>query len=278
MANLFIFGMGYTAQAIARRARAMGWQVTGTGSAADLDFENEPAVREALARATHILSSVPPADAADPVLARYADAVTGEHWLGYLSSTGVYGDTGGAWVDETAPIGGPLNPGIRPTRRAARVLADAAWLDLGARVFRLPGIYGPARSALDRVRAGTAHRIDAPEQVFSRVHVADIASGVLAAWATAAPPGAYNLADDTPCHPNVVIEEACRLTAVPPPPLQALDEAGLTPAARGFYGENRRVANGKARRILGWRPLYPGFTEGLAAIWAAIRHADRPAA
>ena len=258
MANLFIFGMGYSASIIAARARALGWQVSGTGGGADLPFADEAAVRAALADCTHILSSVPPAGDVDPVLDRYADALNQARWLGYLSSTGVYGDTGGAWVDETAPIG----PDVRHTRRAARVGADARWLHLGARVFRLPGIYGPGRSALDRVRAGKAHRIAAPEQVFSRIHVADIASGVLAALTGTAPPGAYNLADDTPCHPNAVIEEAgLRIVA-------QRRKAGLGPAARGFYGENRRVANGKAKRLLGWRPLYPGFAQGLAAILA----------
>ena len=131
-------------------------------------------------------------------------------------------------------------------------------------MFRLPGIYGPGRSALDRVREGKAHRIDLPGQVFSRVHVDDIASGVMAGLE--APAGAYNLADDLPCSQNAVIEEACRLTGAPVPPLQSLDEAGLSPAARAFYAENRRVANGKARRVLGWRPRYPTFREGLRAL------------
>ena len=273
MRQFFIFGMGYSASVIAARARAQGWQVTGTGRTADMAFDDEPTVRAALARATHVLSSVPPVENADPVLTRYGDAVTGNHWLGYLSSTGVYGDTQGAWVDETAPLGGPLNPGVRPTRRAARVMAEAQWLALNAYAFRLPGIYGPNRSALDRVRAGKAHRIAAPDQVFSRIHVADIASGVLAAMtpgsAGACPTGAYNLADDLPCHPNLPIEEAARLLRLPPPPLQSLDEAGLSPAARGFYAENRRIANGKAKRLLHWHPLYPTYAQGLAAIWQA---------
>lgn len=262
MTNLLILGMGYTASLIARQARARGWQVTGTGRAAELAFEDEPAVRAALARASHILSSVPPEGDTDPVLARYGDALAAPpRWLGYLSSTGVYGDTQGAWVDETAPTGS--------ARRGARALADAAWLGLGARVFRLPGIYGPGRSALDRVRAGAAHRILMPPgqcQVFSRIHVADIASGVLAALSSNAPPGAYNLSDDAPCSQNAVIEEACRLTHAPLPPLQTLEDAGLSPMARGFYAENRRVANGKARRVLGWAPKYPTYREGLAAL------------
>jgi nucleoside-diphosphate-sugar epimerase len=254
MKRLFVFGLGYSASMIARELRERGWLVEGTGGGA-LPFADEERVRAVLAAASHVLSSAPPAEGGDPVLARYGDAL-GHAWLGYLSSTGVYGDTGGAWVDETASTG--------LGRRSARAEADAGWLARGARVFRLPGIYGPGRSALDRVRQGKAHRIDLPGQVFSRVHVEDIASGVIAAFD--APPGAYNLADDLPCSQNAVIDEACRLLGAPAPPLQSLDQAGLSPAARGFYAENRRVANGKANRVLGWRPRYPTYREGLRAL------------
>ena len=132
-------------------------------------------------------------------------------------------------------------------------------------MLRLPGIYGPGRSAFDRVRAGTAHRIDLPDQIFSRIHVEDIASGVLAAIARGAA-GAFNLSDDLPASQNAVVEEACRLLGLAPPPMQRLDEAGLSPMARGFYAENRRVANGKARRLLGWAPQYPTYREGLAGL------------
>ena len=161
-------------------------------------------------------------------------------------------------MDESAPVGGG--------RRSARADADLGWqgLSAGVRVFRLPGIYGPGRSALDRVREGTAHRITLPEQVFSRIHVEDIASGVIAGFD--GPPGVYNLADDLPCHQNAVIEEAARLLNRAPPPLQTLDEAGLSPMARAFYAENRRIASGKARRVLGWRPRYPTYREGLRAL------------
>jgi nucleoside-diphosphate-sugar epimerase len=252
---MFIFGLGYSAGVIAAQLRARGWTVSGTGSAADFAFEDEAGVRGALAAASHVLSSMPPIAGADPVLARYGDAL-GHDWLGYLSSTGVYGDTGGAWVDETASIG--------RGRRSARSEVDAAWLGRRARVFRLPGIYGPGRSALDRVREGKAHRIAIPGQVFSRVHVEDIAAGTLAALD--APPGAYNLGDDLPCSQNAVIEEACRLLGIAPPPMQALADAGLSPAALAFYSENRRVANGKARRVLGWRPKYPTYREGLRSL------------
>jgi len=255
---MFIFGLGYTARRIAERVEALGWEIVSTGRDGTLSFDDSGNVLTAIADASHVLSSVPPGgDGCDPVLERYGHALSGQS-LSYLSSTGVYGDTRGAWVDETAPTGSG--------RRTARAEADRDWLERGARVFRLPGIYGPGRSALDRVRAGQAHRIDLPDQVFSRVHVDDIASGVIAALAAA--PGAYNLADDLPCSQNMVIEEACRLLGVTPPPLQTLEEAGLSPMARAFYAESRRVANGKARRVLGWRPRYRTYREGLRAILA----------
>ncbi|MBH5321493.1 Rossmann-fold NAD(P)-binding domain-containing protein [Aurantiacibacter sediminis] len=254
MANLFIFGLGYTAKRIKHRAEALGWTVFATGSDGNVDFEDEGAVTASLGVADYVLSSVPPKDGGDPVLARYGDYLGGLR-LGYLSSTGVYGDTGGAWVDEGSPTG--------TGRRTARAECDAKWLDRAAHVFRLPGIYGPGRSPFDRIREGKAHRIDLPGQVFSRVHVEDIASGVTAAMEGDASPGAYNLGDDLPCSQNRVIEHACGLLGVDPPPLQTMDEAGLSDMARGFYAENRRVANGKAKRILGWEPQFPTYKEGL---------------
>lgn len=262
MGNLFIFGLGYSAQVLAARLAAQGWRIAASGRAGTIRFDDEAGVRAALAWADHVLSSVPPGeDGDDPVLARYGD-VLGDGWLGYLSSTGVYGDTGGAWVDEGAPVVGAGGSG----RRGARAAADVRWLARGARVFRLPGIYGPGRSPIDRLRGGTAHRIDLPGQVFSRIHVDDIAGGIVAALSAGAPPGAWNLADDCPASQNAVIEEAARLAGLPLPPLQSLDEAGLSPAARGFYAENRRVANGRLKRITGWRPRHPSFREGLAAL------------
>lgn len=264
MGALLIFGLGFTAGRLAARLQGEGWGVAATGRAGTLAFDDRAAVEAAIAGATHVLSSVPPAGEDDPVLAAYGDRL-GEKWLGYLSSTGVYGDTGGAWVDESAPLAG---------RRGGRMAADLAWQALGARVFRLPGIYGPGRSALERVAAGTAHRIDLPGQVFSRVHVDDIVSGVIAGFdpgsgsGAGAPAGVYNLADDLPAPNNAVTEYACALLGRAPPPLQGLDEAGLSDAARAFYAENRRVSNGKAKRVLGWRPLYPDFRSGLRALSA----------
>ena len=143
------------------------------------------------------------------------------------------------------------------------------WLARGARVYRLPGIYGPGRSVFERIAEGRAHRIAMPDQVFSRVHVEDIASGVIAGLA--APAGAYNLADDLPCSQNTLVEEACRLLGQAPPPLQTLDDAQLSPMARGFYAENRRVANGKAKRVLGWTLAYPDYAAGLRALRATTK-------
>ncbi len=256
MPNMMIFGLGYTASRLGRALTRDGWSVVSTGSVGSIAFDDAASVRIALDQATHILSSVPPAADGDPVLNSYGDAISARGvWTGYLSSTGVYGDTGGAWVDETAPIRG---------RRESRNEADQDWQRRGAHVFRLPGIYGPGRSMLDRVREGKAHRIDMPDQVFSRVHVDDIVTGVMAAFD--ASPGVYNLADDAPCSQNLVVEAACDLLGSSPPPVQSMAEANLSPAARAFYAENRRVANGKAKRVLNWKPRYTDFRAGLAAM------------
>jgi nucleoside-diphosphate-sugar epimerase len=260
---LLIFGLGYAACAIA--ARLGGWHIDATGSAGNLAFDDRAGVIAAIDAATHILSSVPPGEV-DPVLARYGAALAdGGKWLGYLSSTGVYGDAGGAWVDEAAPIKG---------RRGGRNQADTDWLALGARVFRLPGIYGPGRSPLNRVRDGKAHRTGLAGQVFSRIHVDDLASGVIAGFD--APPGAYNLADDMPAPQDAVIEFASALLGREPPPVVPLET--LSPEARAFHAENRRVANGKAKRVLGWRPAYADYRLGLRALNATTSPAAASAA
>ena len=254
--RLLIFGLGYSARRIAALAQAKGAIVTATtrdGRDRTLPFDDRDAVLPALAAASHVLSSVPPAGDTDPVLAAYGDALGGKA-LSYLSSTGVYGDTVGAWVDESAATGG---------RRPARAAADLAWLRLGARVFRLPGIYGPGRSALDRVRAGEAHRVGGAG-VFSRIHVDDLAAGVVAGLD--APAGAYNLADGEPAAHDAVIEFAAALLGLPPPPVVPL--AQLSPMARGFHAENRRVSNLKSRRVLGWVLRYPDYRAGLRAVSA----------
>ncbi len=259
MQRLFVFGLGYCGVRIAERFAQLGWEVVSTGSAGTLRFDDVSNVRLALADASHVLSTAPPSADGDPALAAYGNDLAGK-WLGYLSSTGVYGDTGGAWVDESAPIGSG--------RRTARAEADAQWLALGARVLRLPGIYGPGRSALERVGEDKAHRIDLPGQVFSRVHVDDIVQGCTKALKGAQ--GAYNLADDHPSSGNSVIEEASRLLGLDPPPLLSLDAATLSPQARAFYAENRRVSNFKAKRVLGWSPRFPSYREGLRACLARL--------
>lgn len=263
MTHLLIFGLGYTAAHLSRRLVARGWDVTGTsrdGRDGTIRFDDRASVLGALRDASHVLSSVPPdRQDRDPVLDHYGEALALAplDWIGYLSSTGVYGDAAGAWVDESAPIRG---------RRAGRNAADAAWLGFRAdtRVFRLPGIYGPGRSAIDRVREGKAHRVDLPEQVFSRIHVDDIATAIIASFTSPAT-GAFNIADDLPCSQNDVIEAAAAMLDLPPPPLIAPDDPALSPMARSFYAENRRVANGRANRLLGWTPRYPDYRSGLAA-------------
>lgn len=258
--RLLIVGQGYSGTFIARAAAARGWSVRGTtrdGRDGTITFggaSDAAALDDAIQWASHVLASAPPGEGGDPVLAVAGDRLTGR-WLGYLSSTGVYGDTSGAWVDESAAIGG---------RRPARAAADAAWLALGARVFRLPGIYGPGRSPIDRVRAGSAHLVDAPGQVFSRIHVDDLAAGVIAGLD--APPGAYNLADDRPASANEVTAFAARLAGVAVPATVPL--ASLSRMAQGFYAENRRVATGKAKRVLGWAPRYADYRLGLRALSA----------
>lgn len=266
---MLIFGMGYTANRLADKLRGQGWLVTGTRRMSGGDavaFDDEVAVRTALEDATHILSSVPPSgEGGDPVLQKYGSAIVERavSWIGYLSSTGVYGDSGGAWLDESALVG--------EGRRTARAEADLAWQALrdDVRVFRLPGIYGPGRSALERVEEGKAHRIDLPGQIFSRVHVDDIVGAVIAAFD--GPAGVYNIADDAPASQNDVIEYACDLLQHEWPPLLSIEAAGLSPMARGFYAENRRVSNSKAKRRLNWQPQFANYRLGLQALLDARR-------
>ena len=260
MSRLLVFGLGYTARRLSNALRDKGWRVVGTtrdGRGGSIAFHGAERVRAEIAAATHILSSVPPEGEIDPVLAAYRDPIaTAGVWTGYLSSTGVYGDTGGGWVDESAPTGSG--------RRGARAAADGAWCALGARVFRLPGIYGPGRSPLDRVRDGRAHRVGLPGQVFSRIHVDDIVSGVMAGLS--GPAGAYNLADNLPCDQDQVVAYAAALLGLPLPPVVPIES--LSPMARGFYAENRRVSALKAKRVLGWVPRHPDYRFGLRALSA----------
>ena len=249
--RLLLFGPGYVGSRVAKAFATDGAAVTTIGRDDDASA--------LIAAATHILSTVPPDKSGDPILQRHGPALAAASaWKGYLSSTGVYGDCGGAWVDESAPIKG---------RRASRNAADRIWASMGACVFRLPGIYGPGRSMLDRIVSGGAHRVDLPEQVFSRIHVDDIVSAVrLAAQAELC--AILNLADDLPAPQNALVDFGCALLGRAPPPLLSLQAAKLSPAARAFYDENRRVANGKAKRLLGWRPVYADYRVGLRALMA----------
>lgn len=264
MPHMLIFGLGYTANRLADRLRGDGWRVTGTrreASEGAIAFDDKNAVLDAIDQATHIISSVPPArDDSDPVLDHYGAAIKAAtlRWTGYLSSTGVYGDAKGAWVDETAPVGSG--------RRKARSHADCGWQALrdDIRVLRLPGIYGPGRNPITRVQQGKAKRVDVPGQVFSRIHVDDIVAAIIASFE--GPAGVYNISDDLPAPQHAVIAHAARLIGMAPPPLLSLEEADLSPSALGFYEENRRVANGKAKRLLGWQPQYPTFKSGMAAL------------
>jgi nucleoside-diphosphate-sugar epimerase len=282
MPHLLCFGLGYSARALAARVSGMGWRVSGTGRDPERKTANDcrrfdrehPLQQEAFADVTHILVSVPPDQHGDPVLdCHRADiaALPDLRWLGYLSTTGVYGDRGGGWVDETSE----LRPsGERGRRRAA---AEAGWLDLRresgvpVHIFRLAGIYGPGRSPFEALRAGAAKRIDKPGQAFSRIHVEDLAEVLLASIARPRPGGVYNVCDDAPAPSADVVAHAAALLGLPPPPLVPFDEAGLSPMARSFYDDNKRVSNALIKQELGIMLRYPDYRAGLAAILAAER-------
>ena len=277
MPRLFCLGLGYTALALARRLRPQGWAIGGTcrepDKAATLRAGGIDAIvdpddaRRLIAMATHLLASIPPDADGDPALALWGPAIArhpGLAWVGYLSTTGVYGDRDGDWVDETAPLAPTGERGRR------RVQAEAAWSALlpgvPVHIFRLAGIYGPGRSALDTVRAGRAQRVVKQAQVFSRIHVDDIAQ-VLAASIERPRPGAvYNVCDDNPAPPDEVIAHACALLGVAPPPEVPFDQAQLSDMARSFYADNKRVANGLIKAELGVRLAYPDYRTGLQAL------------
>jgi len=282
--HLFCFGLGYSALALGRRLVASGWVVTGTcrgaerqallreaGFSAILFDRNRPVDATALNGVTHLLVSVPPDAAGDPVLALHGGDIAtlaGLAWLGYLSTTGVYGDRGGGWVDETAQL---LPTGERGRRRAA---AEQGWLGLWhgrgvpVHVFRLAAIYGPGRSAFDALRADTAKRIDKPGQVFSRIHIADLARVLIASMERPRPGAVYNVCDDDPAPPEAIVAHAAELLGVAPPPLVPLEAARLSPVARSFYDDNKRVSNRLIKTELGVTLHYPDFRTGLAAILA----------
>jgi nucleoside-diphosphate-sugar epimerase len=282
-ATLLSIGHGYSARALARRLIPEGWTVIGTTrtaeKAARLRAEGvEPLVwpgadlRPALSRATHLLTSVAPTEAGDPVLLAAGDAIAeaAPHvgWAGYLSTTGVYGDHAGGWVDEDTPL-------TASTRRGEmRVEAEAAWRALAERsmlplhIFRLAGIYGPGRGPFEKVRDGTARRIIKPGQVFSRTHVEDIAQVLHASILRPNPGAAYNVCDDDPAPPEDVLAHAAALLGLPPPPEVDYETAEMTPMARSFYAESKRVRNRKIKEELGVVLQYPTYREGLAALLA----------
>ena len=278
MPTLLSFGHGYSARALV--PLLPGWRVIGTtrseAKARALRAEGvEPRLfpgddlRADIATATHLLTSVAPDEEGDPVLRAWGDAMAEAAprlaWAGYLSTTGVYGDRGGGWVDEDAA------PAPSTRRGAQRVAAEAAWHavpGLPLHVFRLAGIYGPGRGPFAKVRAGTARRIVKPGQVFSRIHVDDIARVLRASIDRPRPGTVYNVCDDDPAPPEDVIAHAARLLGLPPPPEVAFEDADLSPMARSFYAESKRVANDRIKDELGVRLRHPDYRSGLAALLA----------
>ncbi len=285
MTSLISIGLGYSAQQVSAELSREGWRILGTARSPagvqhiasmgweGLLFDGMSASEEvyaALGKADHILVSAAPDSHGDPVLRHLSDEIAAARpkWIGYLSTIGVYGDCGGAWVDETrAPQPGSL-------RSKRRWQAEQQWLafasrhDLRVEIFRLAGIYGPGRSAIDNLREGTARRIVKPGQVFNRIHVADIAATVRAA--IAAPPrfDVYNVTDDEPAPPQDVVAFGARLLNIPVPPEIPLEQAGLSEMGLSFYGENKRVSNQRIKEALGVKLAYPTYREGIAALAA----------
>lgn len=281
--TLLSFGHGFSARALAPLLLPRGWRVIGTTRSEEkarvMQEEGVEALiwpgadmTEALGAATHLLLSVMPDDDGDPVLAELEDAIAANadhlEWVGYLSTTGVYGDHAGGWVDETTP----LTPSTR--RGHQRVKAEAQWQALAARtglplhIFRLAGIYGPGRGPFAKVRRGTARRIIKPGQVFSRIHVDDIAQVLAASIARPNPGAVYNVCDDEAAPPQDVLSYAAQLLGVPMPPEEAYETAEMSPMARSFYAESKRVRNDRIKEELGVRLTFPSYREGLEDLLA----------
>ena len=277
MKTLLSLGHGFSARALTPLLLERGWRVVGTTRSAEkaaklADEGIEPLIWPGahlpLEQATHLLTSVAPGDGGDPVLAELSDelrAATHLEWVGYLSTTGVYGDHNGGWVDETAA----LTPAT--ARGQARVAAEAGWQALGLplHIFRLAGIYGPGRGPFAKVRKGTARRIIKEGQVFSRIHVEDIAQTVLASIDRPNPGAVYNVCDDDPAPPEHVIAHAADLLGLPLPPAVRFEDAEMSPMARSFYAESKRVRNDRIKTELGVKLRYPDYRTGLAALLAA---------
>lgn len=286
MSRLFAFGLGYSAQVLARRLAAKGCQIAGTArdeaNIARLSTQGYQVARFAgesgnrdvatlLLGTTHLVHSIPPGLDGDAVLAHYRNEIAGLsslEWVGYLSTVGVYGDQKGLWVDERT------NPKPNSERTEARVEAERAWLRFGeetgvpVHVFRLAGIYGPGRSVFDKLSAGTARRIKKGGQVFSRIHVEDIANVLEASIAHPNGGAIYNVADDEPAAADEVVAYAAKLIGVQPPPEIAFEDADLSPMARSFYEGSRRISNARIKSELGVKLRYPTYREGLASLLA----------
>jgi len=277
--TLLSIGHGYSARVLARVLVPQGWRIIATTRSAEkaqvLQAEGvEPLIwpgtdlGPAIARASHILTSVAPGPDGDPVLAAFGDALReAAHlkWVGYLSTTGVYGDHRGGWVDETTPLT------ARTARGKARVKAEADWAALGLplHIFRLAGIYGPGRGPFAKVRSGKARRVIKKDQVFSRIHVDDIAQILAASIARPAPGAVYNVCDNDPAPPQDVIGYAAELLGLPQPPEVDFETAEMSEMARSFYGDSKRVRNDRIRNDLGVDLLYPDYRTGLTALLRA---------
>ncbi len=272
---LLSLGHGYSAAALARQLIADGWQVAGTTRSPDKAEALRAAgvtpilwpgdLDAALTQATHILISAAPDASGDPFLRAAPQIARAKPvWVGYLSTTAVYGDHQGGWVDETTP------PTPTSERGRWRVAAESQWLATGlpVHIFRLAGIYGPGRGPFEKVRNGTARRIIKPGQVFGRIHVDDIAATLRASIARPDPGAIYNLTDDDPAPPEDVLAEAARLLNLPIPPAIPFDKAEMTPMARSFYGESKRVRNHRIKQELGVALRHPDYRSGLAALLA----------
>ncbi|MDE2445229.1 MAG: SDR family oxidoreductase [Alphaproteobacteria bacterium] len=276
MNHLLCFGFGFSAKTLAKQLDPKLWRVTGTsrteeGAKAITAQGFEGVVFDELQNipetVTHILVSVPPDNRGDVVLAKFGKEIIARaksiEWLGYLSTTGVYGDRAGAWVDEDAALTPNTDRGHK------RVLAETQWQSitlLPLHIFRLAGIYGPGRNALEMVKSGRAQRVIKPGQIFSRIHVEDIAGVLLASIAGPDPQRIYNLADDEPCPPQDVITYAAELLGVAPPPEVAFEDASLSAMAKSFYADSKRVSNARIKSELGYTLKYPNYRVGLKAL------------
>lgn len=280
--TILIFGYGYTARVLGAQLRAKGWRVIGTTRSSDKVSDAEGAeviiwpgedVGAALDVVTHVLISTAPSEAGDPVLQAFEDEFRARanqfKWVGYLSTTAVYGDRDGGWIDENSAV----NPATK--RGQWRVEAEQSWMDLCTQsdlpvhIFRLAGIYGPGRGPFAKVRAGTARRIIKKGQVFSRTHVEDIAQ-VLQASINAPNNGSiYNVCDNDPAPPQDVIAEAARMLDLPLPAATPFEDADMTPMARSFYAESKKVSNRRILEELGVVLKYPDYKTGLSALLAA---------